>query len=141
MRRRAWPDPYRQGEPLDLDRFARALASCGPPPADHAGPSCSVLVDCTASDAVSAAYPAFMRAGLHVVTPNKKFGSGPLDQYRELRALSERCRRRFMYEVGWGHNLPACVLGQGRVGGVPRSACRSSGDKQNTRARSASWTA
>lgn len=100
---------------MDLDRFAHTLASCGPTPADNAGPSCSLLVDCTASDAVSAAYPAFMRAGLHVVTPNKKFGSGPLDQYRELGALSERCRRRFMYEVGRRHSLSACLLGQGRV--------------------------
>ncbi|EFJ40145.1 hypothetical protein VOLCADRAFT_31472, partial [Volvox carteri f. nagariensis] len=35
-----------------------------------------VLIDCTASNVVSAAYLDFMRAGLHIVTPNKKCGAG-----------------------------------------------------------------
>ncbi|KAG2449232.1 hypothetical protein HYH02_005978 [Chlamydomonas schloesseri] len=100
-------DLAEKGEPLDLDRYAACLASAsGPLPASLPGPSCSVLVDCTASDAVSSRYAAFMRQGLHIVTPNKKFGAGPLKQYHELRDLAERHRRRFMYEATVGAGLP-----------------------------------
>ncbi|GLI63591.1 hypothetical protein VaNZ11_006540 [Volvox africanus] len=106
-------DLAEKGEPLDLDRFAStitsaAIAASGSPSPDPTapGPACAVLVDCTASDAVSSAYPAFMKQGLHIVTPNKKFGAGPLAQYHELRDLAERRRRRFMYEATVGAGLP-----------------------------------
>ncbi|GIL68728.1 hypothetical protein Vafri_21938 [Volvox africanus] len=106
-------DLAEKGEPLDLDRFtsaitSAAIAASGSPSSDPTapGPACAVLVDCTASDAVSSAYPAFVKQGLHIVTPNKKFGAGPLAQYHELRDLSERRRRRFMYEATVGAGLP-----------------------------------
>ncbi|KAI9244714.1 hypothetical protein BDA99DRAFT_448324 [Phascolomyces articulosus] len=63
----------------DLGVFAKYLADAP----DH-----SVIVDCTASDAVSQLYPAWLKAGVSVVTPNKKGFSGSLDLYKEIVALA-----------------------------------------------------
>ncbi|KAF8842958.1 aspartate kinase homoserine dehydrogenase [Paxillus ammoniavirescens] len=43
-----------------------------------------VLVDNTSSEAVANAYPKFLDAGIHVVTPNKKAFSGDLGLYKRL---------------------------------------------------------
>ena len=48
-----------------------------------------VVVDCTASAAVSARYAEFLRQGAAVVTANKIPLSGPLEEYAELRRLAE----------------------------------------------------
>ncbi len=62
--------------PNDLDAFAGHV--CGP--GDHA-----VLVDCSASNAVADYYPRWLTAGIHVVTPNKRAGSGPLLRWQAIR--------------------------------------------------------
>ncbi|GFR49787.1 hypothetical protein Agub_g11724 [Astrephomene gubernaculifera] len=102
-----------EGEPMDLSRFISAIAAAASPASSSSGSfpapaprPCGVLVDCSASEEVAAAYPAAVRAGLHVITPNKKFGAGPLARYQELMRLSERCQRRFMYEATVGAGLP-----------------------------------
>jgi len=41
----------------------------------------------------------WMQMGLHIVTPNKKFGAGPLSRYLELKQLALKTKRQFMYEV------------------------------------------
>lgn len=40
----------------------------------------TVLVDCTADSVIASHYYDWLRKGIHVVTPNKKANSGPLDQ-------------------------------------------------------------
>ena len=45
----------------------------------------AVVVDCSASDAVAACYPDWLAAGIHVITPNKQAGAGPLPRYRAIR--------------------------------------------------------
>lgn len=40
----------------------------------------TVLVDCTADSAIASHYYDWLRKGIHVITPNKKANSGPLDQ-------------------------------------------------------------
>lgn len=40
----------------------------------------TVLVDCTADSVIASYYRDWLRKGIHVVTPNKKANSGPLDQ-------------------------------------------------------------
>ena len=45
----------------------------------------AVIVDCTASDEVAERYVAWLARGIHVVTPNKRAGAGPLARYRALR--------------------------------------------------------
>src|SRR5690348_17243699 len=64
--------------PNDLDAFAAHVRGDGD---RHA-----LLIDCSASEAVTAHYPYWLAAGIHVVTPNKLAGSGPLDRWRTIRA-------------------------------------------------------
>ena len=64
--------------PSDLDAFVAHVRGTGH---RHA-----LLVDCSASEAVAAHYPRWLAAGLHVVTPNKLAGSGPLDRWQAIRA-------------------------------------------------------
>lgn len=59
----------------------------------------TVVVDCTASDAPAAAYESWMKRGIHVITPNKKMGSGPLDRYKRARALTRKQYTHWYYEV------------------------------------------
>jgi len=65
-----------------------------------------VLVDCTAGDAIPGAYPDFMLAGFHVVTPNKRGNAGPMDRYLALKAMALRHRRKYLYETTVGAGLP-----------------------------------
>ncbi len=85
-----------QSQPVDLG----ALKALG---ADLMNP---VLVDCTAGDAIPQAYPEFMLAGFHIITPNKRGNSGPMDRYRALKSLALRHRRRYLYETTVGAGLP-----------------------------------
>ncbi|MFC3550264.1 bifunctional aspartate kinase/homoserine dehydrogenase I [Lysobacter cavernae] len=85
------------GEPLDLDRFAAHVRAEHLP---HA-----LIVDCSGSDAVAAHYPAWLAAGIHVVTPNKHAGSGPLPRYQAIRAAT-RHGGTFRYEATVGAGLP-----------------------------------
>jgi aspartokinase/homoserine dehydrogenase 1 len=65
-----------------------------------------VLVDCTASEALAAAYPSLFEAGFHVVTANKKANSAAMAFYRELRRTANRWQRKFFYETNVGAGLP-----------------------------------
>ncbi|HEY2369124.1 MAG TPA: ACT domain-containing protein, partial [Polyangiaceae bacterium] len=65
----------------------------------------AVIVDCTASDDIAGMYEAWLRRGIHVVTPNKRAGAGPLARYRAIRSLSG-VRRHFFYEATVGAGLP-----------------------------------
>jgi aspartokinase/homoserine dehydrogenase 1 len=62
----------------------------------------AVIVDCSASDAVADRYADWLRAGIHVITPNKHAGSGPIERYRSL----QRQPAQFCYEATVGAGLP-----------------------------------
>ncbi|KXZ53017.1 hypothetical protein GPECTOR_8g385 [Gonium pectorale] len=79
-----------QSVPCDLDKFGNFLSS-------HYIPN-RVIVDCTASDAPASKYINWMEKGIHVVTPNKKLGSGPLDQYQAVRRMQREGYIHFFYE-------------------------------------------
>ncbi|CAM5260296.1 homoserine dehydrogenase [Rhodanobacter lindaniclasticus] len=64
--------------PNDLDAFAAHVRGND---GRHA-----LLIDCSASDEVASHYSRWLAAGLHVVTPNKLAGSGPLDRWQAIRA-------------------------------------------------------
>ena len=64
------------------------------------------LVDCTANAAVVDAYPAFVDANLHIVTPNKIANALPWPRYASLMALLERRHRHFLFEANVGAGLP-----------------------------------
>lgn len=74
-----------------LDEVAEHLTSSALPN--------SVIVDCTASDHPPSLYETWMKQGIHVVTPNKKLGSGPLAQYQAVRKLTRRSYTHWFYEV------------------------------------------
>jgi bifunctional aspartokinase / homoserine dehydrogenase 1 len=64
------------------------------------------MIDCTASSEVVKAYPLFIGANMHIVTPNKKANVLPLKQYKKLlQTLSER-QKIFLYEANIGAGLP-----------------------------------
>lgn len=65
----------------------------------------ALLIDCSASDAVAARYPAWLRAGIHVVTPNKHAGSGDWARYAAIRE-AQAAGGRFLYEATVGAGLP-----------------------------------
>ncbi|GLT32967.1 hypothetical protein SLA2020_075940 [Shorea laevis] len=66
----------------------------------------TVLVDCTADSHVASYYHDWLRKGIHVITPNKKANSGPLDQYLKLRALQRKSYTHYFYEATVGAGLP-----------------------------------
>jgi aspartokinase/homoserine dehydrogenase 1 len=86
------------GEPLDLEKFANHVQSDYIP---H-----TVVIDCTASEAVAARYGDWLRRGLHVVTPNKKANSGPLPYYRALQEAGRAEGTHYLYEATVGAGLP-----------------------------------
>ncbi|CAN1824361.1 Bifunctional aspartokinase/homoserine dehydrogenase, chloroplastic (Fragment) [Linum perenne] len=87
-----------KGEVADLEKFTYNVQG------NHLIPN-TVLVDCTADAAVASHYYDWLRKGIHVVTPNKKANSGPLDQLK-LRALQRQSYTHFFYEATVGAGLP-----------------------------------
>lgn len=81
---------------LDYDALARHLGACENP----------VIVDCTASDDPPSQYVRWVGAGISVVTPNKKFSSGPLDRYSSMKEAQKASGARFFYEGTVGAGLP-----------------------------------
>lgn len=65
----------------------------------------AVLVDCSASEAVPDRYAAWLDQGMHVVTPNKRAGSGSQDRWAAIQA-ARRHGGHFRYEATVGAGLP-----------------------------------
>jgi aspartokinase/homoserine dehydrogenase 1 len=87
----------KEGVPIDLDALAAHVRA---PHLPH-----GVIVDASASEAVAARYEGWLAGGVHVVTPNKRAGAGPIARYRALRAHGER-GRHWLYEATVGAGLP-----------------------------------
>ena len=66
----------------------------------------AALVDCTVGPAIVDAYPAFIDANLHVITPNKWANALPWKRYTALLALLDRRRKHFLFEANVGAGLP-----------------------------------
>ena len=88
------------GRKADLQFLLRELAALVRPGQDV------VLVDNTSAPAVAALYPAFLRLGVHVVTPNKKAFSGDLALYEQILAAGLEGGARFLNEATVGAGLP-----------------------------------
>lgn len=84
--------------PADLDQFTDHLLSARLP---H-----TLIVDCSGSAEVAERYAGWLAAGIHVVTPNKQAGAGPLARYQAIRAAAEASGARFRYEATVGAGLP-----------------------------------
>ena len=85
-------------EALDLERFS---AHVNPDHLPHAA-----IVDCTASESISDCYADFFRAGIHVVTPNKRAQSAPHEAYERLHQLRRASGVHLLYETNVGAGLP-----------------------------------
>lgn len=72
-----------------------------------------VIVDCTTSTDLAARYADYIRAGFHVVTPNKKANTMTMDYYHEIRNAARAKHRRFLYETTVGAGLPIIDAVQG----------------------------
>ena len=71
----------------------------------------AVIVDCTSSEERARQYTKLIEQGFHIVTPNKKAGSGPYDEYERLMEASSSTGRKFLYETTVGAGLPViCTL-------------------------------
>lgn len=81
-------------QPADLDRFTSHVQAEHLP---HA-----LIVDCSASDAVASRYADWLSRGIHLATPNKHAGSGPLARYEAIKKASTRGRFRAESTVGAG---------------------------------------
>ena len=84
--------------PNDLDAFAEHVRGTD---GRHA-----LLIDCSANDEVASHYPRWLAAGIHVVTPNKLAGSGPLSRWQAIRAACAHDGARFRYEATVCAGLP-----------------------------------
>jgi bifunctional aspartokinase / homoserine dehydrogenase 1 len=80
--------------PVDLDLFTAHVQ------AEHLPHT--IIVDCSASDAVASRYADWLSKGIHVVTPNKHAGSGSLVRYEAIRKASTRAKFRAESTVGAG---------------------------------------
>jgi aspartokinase/homoserine dehydrogenase 1 len=66
----------------------------------------TVIIDCTADDSVARHYAEWLKAGIHVVTPNKKANSGPLAYYDSLKEARRHGGSSYLYEATVGAGLP-----------------------------------
>ncbi len=66
----------------------------------------AALVDCTVGPAIVDAYPAFIEANLHIITPNKWANALPWRRYAALMELLDRRKRHFLFEANVGAGLP-----------------------------------
>jgi aspartokinase/homoserine dehydrogenase 1 len=82
----------------DLSRFAEHIRADSLP---HA-----IIVDCTASDEIAAHYPAWLAAGIHIVTPNKKANSADLGFLARLAEARRSGGAHYLYEATVGAGLP-----------------------------------
>ena len=66
----------------------------------------AAIVDCTAAESVVAAYPGFVRANLHIITPNKRANVLPRSEYAALMELLQSRQKYFLDEANVGAGLP-----------------------------------
>jgi len=66
----------------------------------------AALVDCTVGPSIVDAYPAFIEANLHIITPNKWANALPWRRYATLMELLERRQKYFLFEANVGAGLP-----------------------------------
>ncbi|MBK7844085.1 MAG: bifunctional aspartate kinase/homoserine dehydrogenase I [Bdellovibrionales bacterium] len=94
-----WQEIFQENhQAFDLEKFLQHIRSDSIP---HAA-----LVDCTASSTVSESYPTVFERGIHIVTPNKKANSGPLELYYKIREAAKKNHVHYLYEGTVGAGLP-----------------------------------
>jgi len=85
-------------DPLDLEQFSQHLLAAHLP---H-----TLIIDCSSSADVADRYANWLAAGIHVVTPNKQAGAGPLARWQAIGQAASSTGARFRYEATVGAGLP-----------------------------------
>jgi len=93
-----WKQELIQGKRNELKYFVTRMLELNLPN--------SIFVDCTASEGVVSAYENIIKAGIAIVTPNKKANSGLFTCYQKLRELAKTNNTPFLYETNVGAGLP-----------------------------------
>lgn len=94
-----WREQITQGAvPADFDAF---LAHVKVDYLPH-----TVIIDCSANEAVAHRYRDWLAAGVHIITPNKKANSGALDYYESLKTARRGSGAHYLYEATVGAGLP-----------------------------------
>lgn len=93
-----WRGRWDEAQVVDLDTFTAHVQATHLP---HA-----VIIDCSANALVAERYADWLAAGIHVITPNKQAGSGPIERYRHILEAAEAGGARFRYEATVGAGLP-----------------------------------
>jgi homoserine dehydrogenase len=86
---------------LDLDALAQHVRAQA-----AAMGGIAVLVDSTASASLPDAYAAWLESGIHIITPNKQAGAGPLERWDAIQDAAQRGGTRFRGEATVGAGLP-----------------------------------
>jgi bifunctional aspartokinase / homoserine dehydrogenase 1 len=66
----------------------------------------TVIIDCTADEVVAKHYQEWLAQGIHIVTPNKKANSAPMEYYDSLRTARRLSGAHYLYEGTVGAGLP-----------------------------------
>jgi hypothetical protein len=61
-------------------------------------------------DGIAASCCLLTLQGIHIVTPNKKLGSGPLSDYLAVKQLQRAGKAHLMYEVSWRRHCCRVLL-------------------------------
>jgi len=94
-----WKDELRDASSrMDAEAFAERIAGMELTNA--------ALVDCTVGPDVVDAYPAFIDANMHIITPNKWANALPWPRYAELMEALAARKRHFLFEANVGAGLP-----------------------------------
>lgn len=82
----------------DMDTFTAHLQSGDVP---HA-----VIIDCTASTALSKQYLSFFNQGFNVITPNKHANAGDIEYHNQIKATARKNGNHYLYEATVCAGLP-----------------------------------
>ena len=93
-----WREGLSVGRAFHIEEFVQHVHTSSVP---HA-----VIVDCTASDEIAGHYLDWLKAGIHVVTPNKRANSSDITYYKQLMEAGRTYRTRYLYETTVGAALP-----------------------------------
>jgi len=85
-------------EAFSIERLAKFVS--------HNSLTNPVVIDCTSNKKIASLYVYMMKAGFHVVTPNKKANTGDYADYVTLKKTAQQCNRQYLYETTVGAGLP-----------------------------------
>jgi aspartokinase/homoserine dehydrogenase 1 len=93
-----WREQLETAPPFEIDAFVDHVRTDALP---H-----TVIVDCTSDEGVARRYAEWLRRGIHVITANKKAGSGDIAYYDQLKPASREGSAHYLYETTVGAGLP-----------------------------------